>query len=185
MTLFEYLAIAFTLVLSFSATRLLAGFSHALGTDRRYWVHLTFVICQFLGTALAFWNLWSFREALWTLHRFAITLAIPSSLYFVSCALIPEQPGSVASWRTYYFSARRRVFAGYVAVSVSIFLASATVLGIPPLHPIHGTQMLGLSVGVAGFCLASERVHAALAVLALAMQAVAWLGVFVSPGSAS
>lgn len=38
MTLFEYLAIAFSLVLSSSAMRLIRALSHALQRDRRYWV---------------------------------------------------------------------------------------------------------------------------------------------------
>lgn len=185
MTLFEYLAVAFSLVLSFSATRLLAGFSHAARPDRRYWVHFTFVVCQFLGTTLAFWNIWSFREATWTLHTFAITLAIPSSLFFVSCALIPEQPSAIDSWHTYYFAARKRIFAGYTAVSLAIFLATALVLDVPLLHPMHTTQLLGLSVGLVGFSLQGERVHAALALVALGMQAIAWLAVFVLPGTPS
>ena len=43
MTLFEYLAIAFSLVLSFAAMRLVAGLPYAVQADRRYWVHLVFV----------------------------------------------------------------------------------------------------------------------------------------------
>ena len=37
MTLFEYLAIAFSLVLSFSAMRLVAGLPYAAHPNRRYW----------------------------------------------------------------------------------------------------------------------------------------------------
>ena len=40
MTLFEYLAIAFSLVFSFIAARLVAGLPHALDSSRRYFVYL-------------------------------------------------------------------------------------------------------------------------------------------------
>ena len=85
MTLFEYLAIAFSLVLSFSAMRLVAGLPYA--TQRgQYWVHLVFVLSQLLVTVVAFWNLWSFREATWTL-----TLGSFSSSRF--------RQGSVNQWK--------------------------------------------------------------------------------------
>jgi hypothetical protein len=55
MTLFEYLAIAFSIVFSLSATRLLGGLSHVLQPERRYWVHAT-AVCGWLLAAIAvFW----------------------------------------------------------------------------------------------------------------------------------
>jgi hypothetical protein len=185
MTLFEYLAIAYSLVLSFSATRLISGLSYAAQADRRYWVHLVFTVGQLLATVLAFWNLWSFRDATWTLHIFSLTLAIPVSLHFLACALVPEQASGVESWRSYYFSARRRIFISYIAVSVAIFLASRVVNETPWLNPIHLTQFIGLSIGVTGLSFSDERVHFALAVLVASMMSIAWFGVFVMPGAAS
>ena len=91
MTLFEYLAIAFSLVLSFSAMRLVAGLPHAAQPDLRYWVHLVFVSSLLLVTALAFWNLWNYRDATWTLPRFLLILTIPGLIYFLACTLVPEQ----------------------------------------------------------------------------------------------
>ena len=64
MTLFEYLAIAFSLVFSFSAMRLVAGLPYAAQANRRYWVHLVFVSAHLLLTAVGFWNLWNFRDDL-------------------------------------------------------------------------------------------------------------------------
>jgi hypothetical protein len=90
MTLFEYLAIAFTLVLSLAATRLLAGLPYAVQSGRRYWVHLVFAVGQLLIIILASWNLWSFREADWTLPKFALTLLISGSIFFVAWTLMPE-----------------------------------------------------------------------------------------------
>ncbi len=63
MTLFEYLAIAFSLVYSFSAMRFVAGLPYATQPGRRYWVHLTFVCLLLIGTAMAFWAFWGFRDA--------------------------------------------------------------------------------------------------------------------------
>ena len=100
MTLFEYLAIAFSLVLSFSAMRLVAGLPYAAQPNRRYWVHLSFVCILLLVTAVAFWNLWNYRDAMWTLPRFLLILATPGLIYFEACTLIPEQASTIAKKAT-------------------------------------------------------------------------------------
>ena len=115
MTLFEYLAIAFSLVLSFAAMRLIAGLSYAAQPGRRYWVHLVFVLGHLFLTIIVFWNLWNLRDVTWNLPRFVLALAYPGLVYFTACALIPEQASAVDSWRSYYYSARRRFFIGIAA----------------------------------------------------------------------
>ncbi len=101
MTLFEYLAIAYSLVFSFSAMRLVGGLPHALDPNRRYWLHVCWVLIQLVGTAGQFWLFWSYRDVEWSYPRFLLTLANPSLLYFNACTLVPEAPASVESWRTY------------------------------------------------------------------------------------
>ena len=135
MTLFEYLAIAFSLVLSFSAMRVLAGLSFAATTDRRYWVHLVFVCVQLLVTVLAFWNLWGLRETTWTLPKFVLSLTAPGLIYFNTCTLIPEQASGIDSWRDYYYSVRRRYFIGIAAQTFVVFLIAVVIVGRSVLNP--------------------------------------------------
>ena len=97
MTLFEYLAIAFSLVLSLSGMRLVAGLPHAIQAGRRYWVHLCFVCWQLVLTVMIFWLFWTFRSVNWNFVTFALVLASPSLIYFNACTLIPESPSSVES----------------------------------------------------------------------------------------
>ena len=54
MTLFENLAIAFSLVFSFTAMRLLSGLPEAMRASRRYWVHLVYVCTALIATAIVF-----------------------------------------------------------------------------------------------------------------------------------
>ena len=62
MTQFEYIAIAYSMVLSFTVLRALSVLPHAVRIGRRYWVHTTWV-CLTLGTTLLmFWNFWLYRE---------------------------------------------------------------------------------------------------------------------------
>ena len=85
MTLFEYLAIAFSLLFSFTVMRLLAGLPPAAQPGRRYWVHLTFTCAQLAGTVATFWAFWSYRNATWTLPKFILVLASLRCLSSPSC----------------------------------------------------------------------------------------------------
>jgi hypothetical protein len=185
MTLFEYLAIAFSLVLSFAAMRLISGLSYAAQPGRRYWVHLAFVLGHLFFTILVFWNLWNLRDVIWNLPRFVLALAYPGLVYFTACALIPEQASAVDSWRSYYYSARRRFFIGIAAIVVVVAFAGTAILGLPWLHPVRIPQLFAMGIALLGAFSPSPRVHACLAVLALLMASVVVPVVFVQPGAVS
>lgn len=183
MTLFEYLAIAFSLVLSFAAMRLIAGLSYAVQPGRRYWVHVVFVLGHLFLTILVFWNLWNLRDIVWNLPRFILALAYPGLVYFTACALIPEQPSAIDSWRSYYYSARRRFFVGMAATVAVVALAGAAILDLPWLHPIRISQSLGMGIALLGASSSSPRVHAFLAVLVLLMSSIVLPVIFIQPAS--
>ena len=112
MSLFEYLAIAFSLVFSFSAMRLVSGLSHAFDSNRRYAVHLSHVLLLLFVTAAIFWTFWEFRDLEWNFLRFLFALAPTGLIYFLACTLVPDIPSSVSSWRSYFYQVRRRYFIG-------------------------------------------------------------------------
>ncbi len=101
MSLFEYLAIAFSLVFSFSALRLVSGLPHALDPSRRYAVHLSHVLLMLFLTPALFWTFWVFHDREWNFLRFLSVLAPPALIYFLACTLVPDTPSSVSSWRSY------------------------------------------------------------------------------------
>ena len=109
MTIFEYLAISFSLVFSFTAMRLLAGLPYAVRRERVYWVHFSFVCVQLILTVVIFWAFWSYRDTEWTLPRFLLALGSPALIYFNACTLIPENPGAIESWREYFDSVLRKI----------------------------------------------------------------------------
>ena len=77
MTLFEYLAIAFSLLYSLAALRLLGGLPAALAPGRRYSLHLGLSVILLLWVAISFWTFWSLRDVEWTFPGFLIALAVP------------------------------------------------------------------------------------------------------------
>lgn len=182
MTLFEYLAIAFSLVFSFSAKRLLAGLPFAMQAERRYGVHLTLSCLQLVATVMIFWLFWSFRDTTWTFPRFVLVLASPSLVYVNTCTLIPDEPSTVASWRDYYYEVRRRYFFGMLLWLMVVVAITRLVLEMPWTHPARAVQALLLVLGITGAASASPRVHAALA-LSLVLALLGAALVALQPGS--
>ena len=186
MTLFEYLAIAFSLIFSFSAMRLVGGLPHALDPDRRYWLHVCWVLIGLVQIAGQFWIFWSYRDVEWSYPRFLLTLANPCLLYFTACTLVPEAPASVESWRIYYYSVRRKFFLAITVYSLILAADASVVLQIPmnPIdHPARATQAIVFVTGVVGASSGSPRVHAALGALAVGGLFIGMFIVFAGPGS--
>jgi hypothetical protein len=182
MTLFEYLAIAFSLVFSFSGLRLIAGLPYAVQPSRRYWIHFCFVCLQLLATVMVFWNFWVFRDVTWTFPTFLLVLASTGLIYFNACALIPEDPSAVECWRAYYYSVCRRYFIGVVSWSVTVAITQTLVLQMPWVEPARGAQAGVFVLGLAGAISASERLHAAIAFLALLLFLILMLTIGFRPG---
>ncbi len=167
MTLFEYLAIAFSLVFSASALRLVSGLPHAIQGPRRDAIHLCFLGFQLLNTIAIFWIFWSFREVEWTFPKFLLTLVSPGLLYYKACTLVPESPAEVGSWRAYWEAARRRYFGAFCCWVLAITAISTFVLELPLRHPGRWIQGVGLAAALVGLLSADRRVHAGLAALFL------------------
>ena len=182
MTLFEYLAVAFSLIVSATAMRLVGGLPHAFDAGRRYWVHLGIVGVQLVATLGVFWVFWSYRDIEWNLGRFALALSGPSLIYFCACTLIPENPESVASWREHYYAVRVRYFGACIAWAVFAAAATTAIVQMPWTHPARVAQTTVLVAGVVGCASASPRVHAGL-VLAMSGIAVLMLVLLARPGS--
>jgi hypothetical protein len=180
-SLFEYLAIAFSLVFSFTAMRMVGGLPHALHRERRYWVHLSGIAAQLLATAGVFWAFWSFRDTDWTFPRFILTLANPSMGYFVACTLVPESASSIESWRTYYYAIRTRLFVGVVLWGAVIALGSTFVLERSLSHPTRPFQVIVIAVGLLGAATDNPRVHAGIAASLIGVVTVAAFVVFAQP----
>ena len=183
MTLFEYLAIAFSLVFSFAAMRLVAGLPYAVQPDRRYWIHLALVSVSLVAAVNVFWILWAYREATWTLPRFWLVLSIPGSMYYCACTLVPEHASAVADWRAHYYSVRQRYFVGFTVWCALTFSAATVILDMPWLHRGRFGQVGMLSLALLGSVSASERIHSMIAIVLLLLTVVMALTVFTEPVS--
>lgn len=150
MSLFEYLSIAFSVVFSFAAIRLVAGLPHALAATQRYYVHLSHVFLILFATTALFWAFWSLRDLEWNFLRFVLSLAGPAVMYFLACTLIPDDPSSVRSWRSYFYDIRRRYFFGLCVLSICQLTNATVLLNMSLFHPFRVVHLLILTIGIAG-----------------------------------
>jgi hypothetical protein len=180
--IFEYLSIAYSLVFSFAAVRLVAGLPHAIAATRRYSVHISHVFLVLFALIALFWTFWSFRDIEWNLFSFVSLLAGPGLVYFLACTLIPDEPAAVDSWHAYFYSVRRQYFIGLGLWALLQTLNTMLWLKLPVLHPSRIVQVLLLALGVVGASTASPTAQRILAIAAWVIAAVTSVVLF-SPGS--
>ena len=182
MNLFEYLSIAYSLVFSFAAIRLVAGLPHAVASTRRYYVHISHVFLILFATVTLFWGFWSFRDLQWNLFRFISLLAGPGLVYFLACTLIPDEPSSVSSWRHYFYSVRRPYFIGLCLWVLLQIMNTTLLLKMPVLHPFRVVQLLILAMGVVGSATDNPTIQRLIAIGSWVVAAITSFVLFL-PGS--
>ncbi len=163
MTLFEYLAAAYVLMLSFAVLRGVSGVPHAMRAPQRYWIHLTWLLMSLVMCALSFWLFWAYRDVEWTFFKFMTALAIPALLYTYTSVLVPPDPAVVTSWRTHFFQARVPLFASAVAFMVAVTLSNQSALELSPLHTSQLINYAWIALFAAGLFSAKPAFHGALA----------------------
>ncbi len=181
MTHFEYLAIAFTLLFTLAAMRLLGGLPYVIAASRRYGSHVAVCLFQLLGLAVAFWSFWSLNQVTWTFPRFLLALGMPAIIYFNTAALVPENPSEIVSWRDHYYAVRVRYFTGLACFAV-VTTASTTVnVGLGWIHPARIGHLMLFCVGLVGAASASARVHRVLAFVLLGFTLLGLVTIFRDP----
>ena len=182
MTLFEYLAIAYSLVISFAVLRALSGLPHALSTQRRYWIHLAWVCWNLQASFLEFWMFWGFRDVNWSYGLFLLMLANPALLYVMACILTPEEPSRVASWREYFYSIRIKLFMTSICWRLVLLAITFAILDLPLTHPIFLVHAVSLALWIAGAFSRRPMVHATIVCIMLAGAVASTIPFLARPG---
>jgi hypothetical protein len=157
LTLFEYLAAGYVLMLSFAVLRAISGVPHALRWPSRYWVHVSWLLVSLALCFVAFWAFWPYRQVEWTVFKFTNVLAIPTLIYAYVSLLVPPDPASVASWREAFFRARIAFFSTGAILYITVAVSNQSALGVPPLHPSQLGNYASIAVHLIG--LFSGREH--------------------------
>jgi 4-amino-4-deoxy-L-arabinose transferase-like glycosyltransferase len=149
MTLFEYISIATSLILSFSLARTLTNLAPIFGPEHRYWVHGAWVLVILANHAHLFWQIWLFQSVeVWTLVEFVLLLMGPIMLLIGASLLVPV--GAVPDYRIYFESIRGPFYSVLIVISVQPIPLLYLVSDIPLIHPLHLSSLIFASAGVVG-----------------------------------
>ena len=182
MTTFEYLAGAYTLILSFAVVRILAGVPYAVQPGRRYWVHISWLAVSITHCLIGFWVFLSYRDVEFTLPRFIAVLAAPALIYVYSSLVAPSDPSAVGSWRDYFFAVRVPLFATHFLLMAVVLFNNHVFLGVPAYGITSSPVQALLVISAMGATSASPRLQTLLAFAPPALAVVTVL-VLAQPGS--
>ena len=165
---FEYFSIAVSVILSFSAIRLLDALQHIFSPPRRYWPHALWVIVALAWHVHFWWIFWGYvRVEVWTYLRFVLVLVPPGLLYALVGTLVTRSPGDVESWHDHFGRCRVQFFTLLSLWIVALGLAGWVVLEIPLTRPLRVLQLAALAGYLAGAASPNARLHAVLPILNL------------------
>lgn len=183
MSLFEYLAIAFSLVISTSVMRIADGLSDSFRGEERYWLYPGQLGVALVANVAAFWNFWSFHEAEWTFPHFVLAVSGPVALYFGSASLVPSDRDAVRSWRDHSRSVRGRFYRSLSAYAVLMAVTTTVLLGMGVHHPARIAQLVIFAIGFVGGTTENERAHQLLVVGTLLYSVVVLSTLAARPGA--
>ena len=185
MTLFEYVTVAVSLVVSLCIVRLLDGLRFAAARERRYWVHFLWIVNKLLNCALYWWGLWATREsASWNFASFMWVLLFPGTLYLQCTALVTTAPGEIHAWRDHFYGIRRWFFAINLVLIAHVLLSSAVLRDVPLLDISLVPLGIVFLLNILGVISANPRLHGVLVVTALLTNVLGFGAVFFQPGGA-
>jgi hypothetical protein len=149
-SLFEYISIATSLILSFSLARTLTNLAPIFASPRRYWVHSTWVLALLVYHANLFWQLWLYHEvASWEFPEFLLFLLGPTLLLVSVSLLVPTEP--VEDYRAYFESTRRPFYSVLIAMQLQPMPLPFLLFDIPfSAHPLLLGNVIFAAIATVG-----------------------------------
>ncbi len=149
MTLFEYISIATTLILSFSLARTLTNIAPIFSPEHRYWVHSAWVLGLLVLHAQLFWQIWLYQGVeVWTFVEFVLLLMGPIMLLIGASLLVPA--GAVPDYRIYFESMRGPFYSVLIVITVQPIPLPYLLFDIPLIHPLLLSNLIFAAAAVVG-----------------------------------
>ena len=182
MTLFEYLSVAVSIVLSLSVSHILLNLRAVFSPERRYWVHAVWVVLALFTHVLVWWGFWSYRQVdSWNLATFAILLVNPGILFVSSATLVLENPDR--SWDAHFFRVRRSFFGAFGCIPAVSLVRDLVFFDVPIVTLTHVPELSITAISVAAWALETRRAQAVLAAAALLTLLVGAASIWLEPGA--
>lgn len=177
MDAFEYLSVLISIVLGLALTQLLTSAGRlvqARARVRSYWPALVWMGTLLVILVQTWWAIFGFREEpSWNVGEFALILAHPILLYFMTVLVLPdaEVEGRIDLQANYY-AQTPWFFTALAGVIVLSLLRPVVFDGRLPLDADRLAQLAFLAIAVAAALTRDRRFHAALAATAPAGMAL-------------
>jgi len=181
-TQFEYLSVAVSIVLSLSVSHILVNIRAVFSPERRYWVHVAWVVLALFTHLLIWWGFWSYREVeSWNLATFAMLLLNPGILFVASATLVLENPDS--DWDSHFYRVRRSFLAAFGCIPALALARDLILFDVPVLTLTHAPELSLTTICAAAWALETRRAQAILAACALLVMAGAAVSIWIPPGA--
>jgi hypothetical protein len=177
MTIFEYISVIISILLSLGIAHLLSRLPDVFDRQRSYWIHASWVVVLLGLLPGHWWMFWNYRDVSWTAFSFLYAIASPGILFLLVSVLVPRESDEVDSWRDFFFGVRSSFFGLQIVFFLHISGQLTVILGLPLLHPLRALHALFIGLAALGAYSASERTHAVLLAswLLAALVAGGWL----------
>jgi hypothetical protein len=183
-TLFEYLSVAVSIVLSLSAAQILVNLRAVFDPRKRYWPHAVWVIIVLFVHLLGWWGFWAYRVVeSWNLATFSLVLLNPGILFVCSTTLVLDGSKLDRNWEQHFFDVRRSFFVVFGLVPVGAVLRNWILIDTPVMAWGHLPELLMTSIVVAAWASANRRVQAVLALAALVLIITFAASIWLQPGA--
>jgi hypothetical protein len=168
---FEYLSVLISIVLGLALTQLLtssARLVQARGRVRVYWPVLVWIGTLLAVLVQSWWAMFDLRDhAAWNVGQFALVLAHPTLLYFMTVLLLPDpdREGPI-DLRANYFAQAPWFFSAMAGVIVVSLLRPVAIDGEFPLDADRLFQLVFLLAILVTAAVRRPRLHEAAALIA-------------------
>ena len=179
MSLFEYLTVAISIVLSMSIVRSLEAVGDVLDPARRDRIHLIWFLVKAFEPALVWWSIWALQdEPNWTYPSFLLCLSGPVLLFFQITTLTTREPDDVPDWGTHFMASRRRFFGGFIAGSWSGPALVASFGHMNEAGMLLIVAAADTAIGATGIASTNRRLHFAVATLVVVRLLLATVAIY-------
>ena len=170
MSLFEFVSVMASIVLSLSLAIFLEGVTRLLRAPEGFRVsgqHAMWATSLFVTHFLVWWAVWDYREVSWTFPRFLALASTPLRLLFLSSLVLPGRAERSAVDLGQYFDQVRRWFTVGYALLFFIFIIDGPLIFASEefWNAYRVPQTLALLAALVALRATSERVQTVAAIV--------------------
>lgn len=183
MTLFEYLSVATSIVLSLSAAQLLGQLRSVVRSTTRYWVHVLWIFFALLLHLLIWWEFWGYRTVVsWDFFSFALLLLNPAILFVCSSALVRTESNAFEDWSRHFFEVRKTVFLTLAMLTPVSVLRRLVLTDMPILSSQNFPEAIFALLFLVGLISKSKKLHAGLVLTCWIVLVITTVNIWFQPG---